>query len=45
MFRTHGEGAMKSSFEVFGLPTGIITEGESIAERVVEACPAGMRGV
>ncbi len=28
---------MKSSFEVFGLPTGIITEGESIAERVVEA--------
>ena len=28
---------MKNSFEVFGLPTGIITSGDSIAERVVEA--------
>ncbi len=28
---------MKSSFEVFGLPTGIITSWESIAERVVKA--------
>ena len=28
---------MNSSFEVFGLPTGIITIGDSIADRVVAA--------